>query len=163
MIHSLRRYLLLLMLLPMVVGMKKSSGPSLAWLVEGEELEGPKMVRRDIEPAPDGKFHYFRFTPMVTQNDIRGMIPMLADDGTWGGTFLVNENGWRSIQATAALDSGKLLRVMVNGRPVEFQRVSKPAKEDYLIVIWRGITESEMEQLKRRYKDFTPKRAARAE
>lgn len=138
--------------------MGKSGGPHVAWLVEGEELEGPKMVRRDVVPAPDGVLHYFRTTPMVSTIDITGMTPIPADNGTWGAVFYLNEKGWRSLQATVATDSGKLLRVMLNGRPIEFQRIEKPALEDHIICIWSGISDADLSLLKRRFKD--PKAAS---
>lgn len=128
------------------------SGPTLTWLVEGDEFEGPKMVRRDVVAAPDGKVHFFRVTPMVTQHNVRGMIPRQSEDGSWGATFILNEEGWRNILATAAQDGGKLIRVYINGRPLEFQRVERPRTDDHLIVIWGGITEAEMNQLKSKYK-----------
>ena len=137
---------------------RMGGGPTLTWLVEGDEFEGPKMVRRDVVAAPDGKVHYFRVTPMVTQHHVRGMIPRQAEDGSWGATFILNEEGWRNILAAAAQDGGKLIRVYINGRPLEFQRVERPRTDDHLIVIWGGITESEMNQLKSRYKQ-TPKPA----
>jgi hypothetical protein len=157
------KYLLLLcccfMLAPWLPAMGRAGGgPSLTWLVEGDEFEGPKMVRRDVAPAPDGKVHFFRVTPMVTQNHVRGMIPRQAEDGSWGATFILNEDGWRSIQATAALDSGRLVRVYINGRPLEFQRVEKPTTDDHLIVIWGGITDAEMNQLKSKYKQAPTKK-----
>ncbi len=143
----------LLSLVPSMFGMGRAGGgPSLTWLVEGDEFEGPKMVRKDVQVAPDGKVHYFRVTPMVTQIHVRGMIPRQAEDGSWGATFILNEEGWRSILVTAAQDSGKLIRVYINGRPLEYQRVEKPSKDDHLIVIWSGITEAEMAQLKSKYK-----------
>jgi hypothetical protein len=143
----------LLSLVPTLFGMgRMGGGPSLTWLVEGDEFEGPKMVRKDVQVAPDGKVHYFRVTPMVTQHHVRGMIPRQAEDGSWGATFILNEEGWRTILATAAQDGGKLIRVYINGRPLEYQRVEKPTKDDHLIVIWSGITEAEMAQLKSKYK-----------
>lgn len=145
--------LLLLAAVHISFGMGKSGGPHVAWLVEGEELEGPKMVRRDFEAAPDGLVHYFRVTPMVSTIDITGMTPIPANDGTWGAAFYLNDKGWRSLQSTVATDSGKLLRVMLNGRPVEFQRIEKPTQDDHIICIWRGISDAELSQLKRRFKD----------
>jgi hypothetical protein len=139
--------------IPNVFGMGKSSGgPRLTWLVEGDEFEGPKMARRDVVAAPDGKVHFFRVTPMITEMHVIGMIPRQAEDGSWGATFLLNEDGWRSILVAAAQDSGKLIRVYINGRPVEFQRVARPAKDDHLLMIWGGLTEEEMTQLKGKYK-----------
>lgn len=145
--------LLVIACAPLLMSMGKTGGPTLTWLVEGEQVDGPKMVRKDVTPGPDGEIHYFRITPMATHKDVRGMSAFPAEDGTWGATFLVGENAWRSVQATAALDSGKLIRVYVNGRPVEYQRVARPTTDDYLICIWRGITEAEIKQLKSRYKD----------
>lgn len=148
-------FMMLLGVMPLLVGMGNSPGLTISWLAEGDEIDGPKMVRRDVEPAPDGTLHYFRISPIVTQKNIRAMRPMQADDGTWGGLFLLDEPGWRSVQATVATDNGKLLRIMVSGRPVEFQRIARPATDDHLICIWRGIKESEMAALKKKYKDFT--------
>ena len=147
--------LAVLVALPFLLSMGKSTGLTINWLSEGDEIDGPKMVRRDVEPGPDGKVHYFRITPMVTQRNIRAMKPMAAEDGTWGAMFLIDEDGWRSVQATSAMDSGKLLRVMVSGRPVEFQRIFRPTADDHLICVWRGITEAEIGQFKKKYKDFT--------
>ncbi len=143
----------LLLSAPLLLGMGKyAGGPHLSWTVEGDETDGPKMVRKDVAAAPDGLVHYFRITPMVTELNVRGMVPIPAEDGTYGASFILNEEGWRSIQAVAAMDAGKLIRVYFNGRPLEFQRVTKPTKDDHMIMIWGGLTEADMAQLKGKYK-----------
>ena len=152
----------LLAIMPMLISMGKNSGLQISWLSEGDVTDGPKMVRQDVEPGPDGALHYFRISPMVTQRNIRAMKPMPADDGTWGAVFLIDEEGWKSVQATSAVDSGKLLRVMFAGRPVEFQRIARPLSDDHLICIWRGLTESEISSLQKKYKAFsTPGKPSR--
>ena len=146
----------LLGIIPLLMSMGKNSSLQISWLSEGDITDGPKMVRQDVEPAPDGALHYFRISPMVTQRNIRAMKPMPADDGTWGAVFLLDEEGWKSVQATSSVDNGKLIRVMVSGRPIEFQRITRPVTDDHLICIWRGITEAEISGFKKKYKEFSP-------
>ena len=149
-------------IIPFLMSMGKNSGLQISWLSEGDVTDGPKMVRQDVEPAPDGTLHYFRISPMVTHRNIRAMKPMPAEDGTWGAVFLLDEEGWKSVQATSAVDNGKLLRVMVSGRPIEFQRISRPVTDDHLICIWRGITEAEIAAMQKKYKGFsTPGKPAK--
>lgn len=134
----------------------------ISFLVEGEEIDGPKMVRRDVEKAPDGQFHYFRISPMITQLNVKGVYPIPADDGSWGAALLINDDGWKSVQATVAQDIGKLIRVMVNGRPVEFQRVSPPPSDDKVLIIWHGLTEAEIKQMKSKFKELPAMPGARS-
>jgi len=147
--------LLLLFVLPALApGSGKSPGFSISFHAEGDEFEGPRMVRGDSEEGPDGKRHFFRISPVVTNRNFKGFYSFPADDGTYGAAFRLDDTGWESVMQTAAVDSGKLMRVIVSGRPVDFIRIDKPRHDDHLIIVWKGLTEKDLKELRSKYKEI---------
>lgn len=132
----------------------KSPGLSVSFHAEGDEFEGQRMVRADPEKGPDGKKHFFRISPVVTNKNFKGFAVFPADDGSFGAAFKLDNSGWESLLQTAAIDSGKLMRVIVNGRPVDFLRIDKPRRNDHTIVVWKGLSEEDVKALRAKYKEL---------
>lgn len=141
-------------------GSGKSPGFAISFHAEGDEFEGARMVREDTREGPDGKRHFFRISPVVTNKSFKAFYVFPAADGTYGAAFRLDDSGWESVMQTATTDSGKLMRVLVNGRPVDFLRIDKPRADDKLIVLWKGLTEEDVKALRAKYKEINPVAAA---
>jgi hypothetical protein len=127
---------------------------SISFVIEGDKFEGPRMV----QPMPvQGVVKYFRKVPMITHKNIKAFFPFAAKDGSMGVALRVNEAGWRNVRETAALEAGKMLAVMINGRLVQTMAIDNPKKDDYIVVIWRGVTEAEVAALKKSYPEIANK------
>ena len=145
--------LMLLAILPPAHGSGKARRYSMSFHVEGDEFEGPRMVR---EERVDGKSHWFRISPVLTSNNFKGFYAFPAEDGSWGAAFAVNDSGWEAIMQTASTDAGKLMRVVANGRAVDMLHIDKPKRDDHLIVVWKGLSTEEVAGLRKKLPEIGP-------
>jgi hypothetical protein len=51
---------------------------------------------------------------------------------------------------------GKLTRVIVNGRPVDVQRITAPRNFDGYMVIWQGLTEADLKLMSKKLRRLDP-------
>jgi hypothetical protein len=153
-----RRTFLTCLLLAAAGFVQAGSKPTLgiSFLVEGAESDGPRMVR---EMDLQGKKLFFKKMPMATHRNIKAFFPFPANDGSFGVALRVDESAWRTVREVGALDQGKLILVLVNGRIVQTMLADNPKKDDHIIVIWKGLTEAEVAQLKKSYPEIANKPA----
>jgi hypothetical protein len=119
----------------------KSKGPFIGMHPEGDEHEGPRMVRPDIVA---GEKKYFRISPEVSGRHFGAYSAFMADDGSFGVALQLKEEGARALQVMCSNYQGKLARIIVNGRPVETLRLNQPPA-DGRVIVWSGLTRQDLE------------------
>jgi hypothetical protein len=124
----------------------KSPRFSISFHAEGDEFEGERMVRPEVLHE---KQRWFRIAPVLTSKNFKAFHPFPSEDGaSYGAAFLLDDRGWDLLMDAATVDSGKLMRVWANGRPIDTQRIAKPRQDDHMIVVWRGLTADEIKTLR---------------
>jgi len=135
------RLLFCLLLLPAsALAGSKPKGPFIGMHPEGDEKEGPRMVRPD---KVGGETVYFRISPEVSGRHFGAYAPFMADDGSFGVVLQLKEEGERAIQVMCSIYQGKLARIIVNGRPVDTVRLDRPPA-DGQVVIWSGLNKQDL-------------------
>lgn len=125
----------------------KSPGLYIGFHPEGEESEGPRLVRPD---TVGGKKRWFRISPELSTRHFRAYTPFLSEDGaTWGAALQLTEEGERAARGLAANFSGRLVRIVVNGRSVDTVLIDRHPEDGYMI-IWRGLTAKDFELMNRK-------------
>jgi hypothetical protein len=121
--------------------------------VQGDEFEGPRMVRPELVGE---KELWFRVVPVITSSNVKSFTPFTADNGSYGVALKVDEDGWKNIREIGSTSVGKLLRTRVNGRTVQMMRVDAPKVDDYTVIIWRGLTEENLKEMRKVFKEIKP-------
>lgn len=118
----------------------KPKGPFIGMHPEGDKNEGPRMVRPD---NVGGQVVFFRISPEVSGRHFGAYAPFMADDGSFGVQLQLKEEGERAVQVMCSTYQGKLVRIIVNGRPVDTVRLDRPPT-DGKIIIWTGLTKQDL-------------------
>ena len=113
--------------------------------LQGDENEG-SFVQSD-----PGSGIYFRKSPEITHHQMTAFVPFPANDGSgsFGAVFKLNAAGQQRLFTLVNTNSGKLLRAVVNGVPVDTLRIDNSAPSDSL-VIWQGIGEKQLKLFEKR-------------
>lgn len=118
------------------LGGGKSPGPYIGIHVEGDQTDGPKMVRPGVI---NGKEHYFRISPEVVTRHFEAFHAFVSEDGaSYGAALRMNDEGRRAMQVMVSLNQSRLARTIVNGRPLDIIRVNRAGDDGYFIV-WSGL------------------------
>ncbi|MDB6133678.1 MAG: hypothetical protein JWM59_1921 [Verrucomicrobiales bacterium] len=135
------RLLFCLLLIPVsALAAGKSKGPFIGMHPEGDSQEGPRMVRPDMI---NGEKKFFRISPEVSGRHFGGYTAFMAQDGSFGAAFKLKEEGVRAVQILCSTYQGKLVRIIVNGRPVDVQQIDQPPT-DGRIIVWSGLNRQDL-------------------
>lgn len=125
---------------PVSASSKRPKKNTLTFHLEGNQVDGPKMVF----PLPMGaKQRFFLKSPLTFTKELVAYKPFFADDGTAGATFAFAPAAVNRISARTTQHQGKWLVAMLNGRPVDAIYIDRPVKDGKLVV-WKGIKEAEI-------------------
>lgn len=93
--------------------------------------------------------------PIVSERNIRGIYPFEARDGSWGCLFALDEGGTMSLSLTTQDRRGSSLVAFVGTKKGSHQvidmLIDKPVS-DGMITIQQGLTEGEIEMLRKQFK-----------
>ncbi len=133
----------------MVEGSGKSSALYIGLHAEGEEHDGPRMVRPN---AIDGKTHYFRVTPELVTRHFSAFRAFVAEDGaSYGAVLQMNDEGQRAMALLCSTSQGKLARTIVNGKALDIIRIDS-AGDDGNFVIWGGLDANDLKLFSQKLK-----------
>ena len=119
-----------------VHGSGKSSGVYIGLHAEGDEQDGPRMVRPNMI---DGKKHFFRVSPELVTRHFDSFRAFVAEDGaTYGAALHLNDEGQRAMAVLCSTNQGRLARTIVNGRALDVIKIDRPGDDGYFI-IWSGL------------------------
>ena len=83
------------------LGGGKSASAYIGIHVEGDQTDGPKMVRPNVI---NGKEYFFRISPEVVTRHFEAFHAFVAEDGaTYGAALRLNEEGRRAMQVMVCL------------------------------------------------------------
>jgi hypothetical protein len=104
---------------------------------EGQSIDGPKKVK---PLSVNGETHYFRLSPLFTQNNIQSYWPFQSQDGqSWGAVFWLDNTGQHVLERVGVANRGQFVAAAVNRVPLDLLYVDGQAK-DHRIVIWKGLS-----------------------
>lgn len=127
----------------------KSSDPYVGIHAEGDETDGPTMVRPNVI---NGKKHFFRISPEVVTRHFEAFHAFVTEDGTsYGAALRLNEEGVRAMAVMCSLNQGRLARTIVNGKALDVIQIDKPSQDGYFIV-WAGLDAADLKLLSKKLK-----------
>ena|SRR5690349_24993462 len=86
--------------------------------------------------------------PRLSERDIVAFYPYSAKDGSFGALFQFDEHGRVTLDALSVEQRGRLLFVLINGRPLAELQVDQRVA-DGRIYIASGLTKAEIDSLKK--------------
>ena len=117
--------------------------------VEGDQTDGPKMVRPCVI---NGKEHFFRISPEVVTRHFEAFHAFVAEDGaTYGAALRLNGEGLRAMQIMLSLNQSRLARTIVNGRALDILRLDK-GRDDGYFIIWGGLGPEDLKLFSKKLK-----------
>lgn len=127
----------------------KSAGPYIGIHVEGDQTDGPKMVRPNVI---NGKEHFFRISPEVVTRHFEAFHAFVAEDGaSYGVALRLNDEGRRAMQVMVSINQSRLARTIVNGRALDIIRVDRAGEDGYFIV-WGGLGPEDLKLFSKKLK-----------
>jgi hypothetical protein len=99
-----------------------------------------------------GEAYAFHISPDLVTRHFSAFHTFYADDGSMGAALRLNEAGLQAYQVMVSMVRGKLTRVIVNGRPVDIQRITAPKRFDGYMIIWKGLTEEDVKLMAKKMK-----------
>ncbi len=120
---------------------------------EADETDNPKMMRQEVI---DGEVYRFHVSPDLVTRHFSSFYSFAADDGSIGVALKLTEAGLQAHQVMVSMVRGKLTRVIVNGRPVDVQRITAPRNFDGYMVIWQGLTEADLKLMSKKLRRLDP-------
>ena len=134
---------------------------AISFHLEGIQFEGPKMVQ-PIRLGNPPKTHFFRRVPELTQRHIKGYYPFPANDGaSYGVAFKLNKSGSDALAVISTVNQGKKLLTVVDGEPVDTTVLDKPIRDGH-IVVWGGLTKSDLAKFDKKFTRIKPATATGA-
>jgi hypothetical protein len=128
---------------PAVAGSKKKA-VRISFHMETEGTDNPKMI---FPYKITGKQRFFRRLPDISSKDLVAFSPFPADDqASYGAVFQLKNSAKRRLAAVTADNIGKWFVCKAFGRIVDGVLVDQPIN-DGAIVIWRGLTLAEIEEI----------------
>ena len=127
-----------------MAGGNKGKKVDISFHIETEAFDNPKMIfPHDVM----GKQRFFRRIPEVSSNDYIAFTPFPADDqASYGAILQLKDNVGRRLAAVTQSSSGKWLVCKAFGRIVDSVLI-EDAVEDAVLVIWKGLTLEEIQQM----------------
>lgn len=86
--------------------------------------------------------------PRLSERDVLAFYPYSAKDGSYGALFQLDEHGRVTLDALSVEQRGRLVFVLVNGRPVTQLEVDQRVA-DGRIYIASGLTKADVEAFKK--------------
>ena len=125
-------------------GGDKGKAARVSFHIETEGTDNPKMI---FPHEVFGKRRFFRRIPDVSSRDLVGFSPFPAEDqASYGAIFQLKDPARRRLAAVTADNIGKWLVCQAFGRIVDGVLVDEPVN-DGAVVIWRGLTLEEVQEL----------------
>lgn len=127
-----------------IAGGNKGKAVPIAFHIETVGTDNPKMI---FPYELLGKQRFFRRIPEIASKDMVAFSPFPADDqASYGAVFQLKDVARRRLAAVTADNIGKWLVCQAFGRIVDGVLVDGPV-DDGAIVIWRGLSLEEVNQL----------------
>jgi hypothetical protein len=86
--------------------------------------------------------------PTLAENDVIGIQPVRAADGTYGALFQMDEHGRLALDTISVERRGGFLFVFINNRPITELRIDRRVS-DGKIYIASGLTANDIELMKK--------------
>lgn len=116
---------------------------------EGAEHEGEAFVVPVQIPAMQRKV-FIRKVPIVSEKDIRAILPFTAPDGSLGCILQLDRSGSERIEQHTSAARDSVVVAMVNGRLASAMRVDRKI-QDGIVTVASGLTPGEILILQARY------------
>lgn len=145
---NLTRTLVILLIaaftLPSLAGGKKRNMPGIAFHVQTQHEDNPKMI---FQQNISGRQFFFRRMPDITSKDIQSFKPFPAKNGEgYGAMFQLKPGAKNRLSALSAANLEKWLLARVNGRAVDAVIIDNQIN-DGILVIWKRMTLEEIQGL----------------
>jgi hypothetical protein len=128
---------------------KSSAEPYIGIHAEGDEHDGPRMVRPN---TINGKTHYFRISPEVVTRHFEAFHAFVAEDGgSYGAALRLNDEGRRAMSVMVTTNQGRLARTIVNGKALDIIRIDRTSEDGYFIV-WGGLNPDDLKLMAKKLK-----------
>ena len=117
---------------------------------EATQDEVPKFAH-PVKLGADAKQYYFKKVATFTDHDIAYYYPFISKDGqTFGAALKMKGKGTEGLKALSLTHSGKLLGVRFAPQTFSAIYIDRPV-EHGTIVIWSGLSKSQIKQLGKRF------------
>lgn len=137
-------FLLLLVAVPLQAGGKKETMAGIAFHLETQPGENPKMV---FPQFVAGEERVFRRVPEISSKDIAAFNPFPSQDGQGYGVLLKLKRGATNrLSGVTAANVGRWMIARVNGRIVDGVVIDQQINDGEL-VIWKGLSLAEIKGL----------------
>ncbi|MEM1082553.1 MAG: hypothetical protein AAGI48_00390 [Verrucomicrobiota bacterium] len=147
--------LLLALILPVQAGGKKGKNASIAFHIETDPGDNPKMI---FQQFVDGKQRTFRLVPEIGTTDIVNFNPFPSRDGEGFGLVLrIKKSAMNRLAAVTAANQGRWLLARINGRIVDGVLIDRQITDGEL-VIWKGVSLAEVNELDKELPRFGAKK-----
>lgn len=131
-------------------GGKQSQSRLVAFHVEGEQNDNPKMVV-PVKLGSDHRQYFFSKIPSFTDRDVAWFYPFTSDDGvSFGAAFRLKEHKAQELKALTLTNQGRLLGMRCADAPMQAVLIDRPI-DDGVIVFWSGLQQKHLQQFKKRF------------
>lgn len=129
---------------PAAAGGKKNDMAGIAFHVEGDRTDNPKMI---FPHAIGGKERVFQRSPVVTAKDFAAFNPFPSQNGEGFGLLLKLKSAPANrVAGVTGSNTGKWLVARVNGRIVDGVIIDRQITDGEL-VIWKNVSLAEIQAL----------------
>lgn len=145
--------LLLLALAPLFLGMSKKPKYTITIHAQAEEMDVPQTM---FPVNIGGKQMLFKILPEFSQENVVAFHPFPADNGNGNGVALQLEvRGKGNLEIATRTRQGEILLAMVNGKPVDYSRITRPVS-DGIFTIWQGIPQEIVDAMDKKIRRIKP-------
>jgi len=122
----------------------RRGGGKVSFHIETEGTDNPKMI---FPYELFGKQRFFRRLPEVSSRDFVAYSPFPSEDqASYGAVFQLKDNARRRLAAVTATSIGRWLVCHAFGRVIDGVMIDE-AVDDGVIVVWRGLSLTEGQEL----------------
>lgn len=114
---------------------------------QGTDMDVPKTIFRK---SINGQSMVFKLLPEFSQQNVSGIHPFPAEDGTFGVALKLDFKGTHALEIATRMGRGQILISMVNGTLVDYVQIDKPVT-DGIYTIWRGLPQELITELEKKY------------
>lgn len=125
----------------------KKGGMRISFHIEGEKTDGPNRVR-PFEINGEQKF--FEIIPVLTDKNFVAYFPFIAEGGTFGAAFQLNERGRTALSRAAVEKVGRMIMPFVNGQQGEPMIIDRAQGE--FVVLWAGLAQEHFDIFEKKWK-----------
>jgi hypothetical protein len=141
--------------LPATAGGKKNNDAIIAFHMETDPGDNHTMIFNQFVA---GKERIFRRMPEVGTKDIETFNPFPSQDGEgYGVVFRIKNAAKHRLAAVTANSSGRWFIARINGRIVDGVVIDQQINDGEL-VIWKGVSLAEVNELDKRFPRFGAKK-----